>query len=168
MKNAFRKIPPSLATKSHRWTAAFSGIVVAVFMALMPNMASAENAGIVSITVKGSFEDTSTKLKKAITRNKLIIVKEVPFTKMLGMVGVKAEKIKGFEIFHPRYGKVLHASDTSAFLEAPLRLMLREKAGAIEVSYRKPSVVFSGYSGLSELGKSLDQVFENIVGSLAK
>ena len=109
-----------------------------------------------------------TELKKAITANKLVIVKEVPFTTMLGMVGVKSEKMKGFEVFHPRYGKVIYAKDKSAFLEAPLRLLLRDKGGEIEIRYRKPSVVFSGYSGLSALGKDLDKVFANIVASVAK
>ena len=61
------------------------------------------------------------KLNGAVTANKLVIVKEVPFTKMLGMVGVKAEKIKSFEIFHPRFGKVIYAADKNAFLAAPLR-----------------------------------------------
>ena len=87
---------------------------------------------------------------------------------MLAMVGVKAEKIKSFEIFHPRYGKVVHASDKNALLEAPLRILVREKGGEIMIQYRKPSVVFDGYSGLSGLGGDLDKVFEKIVGSVAK
>jgi uncharacterized protein (DUF302 family) len=156
-----------LAARTRRWTTAFLGALAAVLMALTPPMASAENAGIVSTTVKASFESTATKLKKAITANKLIIVKEVPFTTMLSMVGVKAEKMKGFEIFHPRYGKVIYGKDKSAFLEAPLRLLLQDKGGEIEIRYRKPSVVFSGYSGLAGLGADLDKVFAHIVESAA-
>ena len=84
------------------------------------------------------------------------------------MVGVKAEKMSGFEIFHPRYGKVLYANDKNAFLEAPLRILLRDKGGEVAIRYRKPSVVFAGYSGLSDLGSQLDKVFAKIVGSVAK
>ena len=147
-------------------------VVIAALAVLMIALASvganAASDGIVTKSAEGSFENTVTKLKKAITANKLVIVKEVPFTKMLGMVGVKAEKIKGFEIFHPRYGKVLYANDKTAFLEAPLRILVRDKGGKVMIRYRKPSVVFAGYSGLSDLGSQLDKVFAKIVGSVAK
>ncbi len=140
--------------------------VLAVF--LFPGGANAGTDGVVNQSVKGSFASTVTKLKKAITASKLVIVKEVPFTQMLGMVGVKAEKIKSFEIFHPRYGKVIHGSDKNALLVVPLRILVREKGGEILLQYRKPSVTFSGYSGLSALGGDLDKVFAKIVGSVAK
>ncbi len=147
-------------------------VVIAALAVLMIALASvgsnAASEGIVMKSAKGSFENTVTKLKKAITANKLVIVKEVPFTKMLGMVGVRAEKMSGFEIFHPRYGKVLYANDKNAFLEAPLRILLRDKGGKVMIRYRKPSVVFAGYSGLSDLGSQLDKVFAKIVGSVAK
>ena len=137
-------------------------------MVLFSAMANAASNGIITQTATGSFEATVTGLKKAITANKLVIVKEVPFTKMLAMVGVKAEKIKSFEIFHPRFGKVIHANDKNALLEAPLRILVREKGGKTIVQYRKPSAAFAGYSGLSGLGGDLDKVFAKIVGSVAK
>ncbi len=146
-------------------------VVAALAVLLVVLVSAGANAGsqdIVTQSAKGPFENTVTRLKKAITANKLVIVKEVPFTQMLGMVGVKAEKIKGFEIFHPRYGKVLYANDKDAFLEAPLRILLRDKGGEVMIRYRKPSVVFAGYSGLSDLGSQLDKVFAKIVGSVAK
>ena len=148
-----------------------SGIAAALAVLLIVSLSAGANAGgdnVVTQTAKGSFESTITKLKKAITAHKLVIVKEVPYTKMLGMVGVKAKKMVGLEIFHPRYGKVLHANDKNAFLEAPLRILLRDKGGKVMIRYRKPSVVFAGYSGLSSLGSQLDKVFANIVGSVAK
>lgn len=144
-------------------------VALAVLMiAFVAVGAQAGSEGIITKSATGSFENTVTKLKKAITANKLVIIKEIPFTKMLGMVGVKAEKIKAFEIFHPRYGKVLYANDKNAFLEAPLRILVRDKGGKVMIRYRKPSVVFAGYSGLSDLGSQLDKVFANIIGSVAK
>ena len=130
--------------------------------------ASAGGDPVVMQTVKGSFESTMTKMKKAITAQKLVIVKEVPFTQMLSMVGVKGDKMMGLEIFHPRYGKVLYASDKNAFLEVPLRILVHDKGGEVMIRYRKPSAVFSGYAGLSGLGDDLDQVFARIVDSVAK
>ena len=136
-------------------------------MVLFSGMANAASNGVITQTATGSFEATVTGLKKAITANKLVIIKEIPFTKMLGMVGVKAEKIKSFEIFHPRFGKVIHSNDKNALLEAPLRILVRDKGGKTIVQYRKPSAAFAGYSGLSGLGGDLDKVFAKIVGSVA-
>ena len=139
-----------------------------MLIVLAPLSANAANTGMVERTAKGSFENVATALKKAVTANKLVIVKEVPFTQMLAMVGVKAEKMKGFEIFHPRFGKVIYSADKTAFVEAPLRIFIRDKGGEVLIRYKKPSAVFAGYSGLSGLGKDLDKVFERIVGSVAK
>ncbi len=146
-------------------------VVAALAVLLIVLVSAGANAGsqdIVTQSAKGSFENIVTRLKTAITANKLVIVKEVPFTQMLGMVGVKSEKIMGFEIFHPRYGKVMFANDKNSFLEAPLRILVRDKGGEVMIRYRKPSVVFAGYSGLSDLGSELDKVFAKIVGSVAK
>ena len=147
------------------------GIAAALAVLLIVFLSAGANAGgdnVVTQTVKGSFESTITKLKKAITAHKLVIVKEVPYTKMLGMVGVKAEKMAGLEIFHPRYGKVLYANDKDAFLEVPLRILVMETGDDTMIRYRKPSAALADYSGLSSLGDELDQVFEKIVGSVAK
>ena len=147
------------------------GIAAALAVLLIVFLSAGANAGgdnVVTQTVKGSFESTITKLKKAITAHKLVIVKEVPYTKMLGMVGVKAEKIAGLEIFHPRYGKVLYANDKDAFLEVPLRILVMETGDDTMIRYRKPSAALADYSGLSSLGDELDQVFAKIVDSVAK
>ncbi len=147
------------------------GIAAALAVLLIVFLSAGANAGghnLVTQTVKGSFESTITKLKKAITAHKLVIVKEVPYTKMLGMVGVKAKKMVGLEIFHPRYGKVLHANDKNAFLEVPFRILVMETGDDTMIRYRKPSAALADYSGLSSLGDELDQVFAKIVDSVAK
>ena len=82
-----------------------------VFMYANLEPALAGQGKIITRTAEGSFEKTLTKLKKAITASKMVIVKEVPYTKMIAMVGVKAEKTVGLEIFHPRYGKVIYSND---------------------------------------------------------
>ncbi len=145
--------------------------IAALAVLLIAFLSAGVNAGtddVVTQTAKGSFASTITKLKKAITVHKLVIVKEVPYTKMLGMVGVKAEKMAGLEIFHPRYGKVMYANDKNAFLEVPLRILVMEAGDDTMIRYRKPSAALADYSGLSSLGDELDQVFAKIVDSVAK
>ncbi len=97
----------------------------------------------------------------------MVIVKEVPYTKMIAMVGVKAEKTVGLEIFHPRYGKVIYSNDKNAMLEAPMRILVRDEGGKVSIKYYQPSTVLAGYNGLSKLGAELDAVFDKIVGSVA-
>lgn len=143
-------------------------VLAIILITLFPIGAYAGADGIVTRNAKGSFESTITGLKRAITANKLVIVKELPLTRMLNMVGVKAEKIKSLEIFHPRFGKAIYEADKNALLEAPLRILVREKGSGVIIQYRKPSVILAGYSGLSGLGSDLDKVFAKIVGSVAK
>ncbi len=157
--------------KSVRAPRVIPGLAAALAVLLIVFLSAGANAGgdnVVTQTAKGSYVSTITKLKKAITANKLVIVKEVPYTKMLGMVGVKAEKMMGLEIFHPRYGKVLYANDKNDFLEVPLRILVMETGDDTMIRYRKPSAAFADYSGLSSLGDELDQVFAKIVDSVAK
>ena len=148
-----------------------AGFAIALAVVLLsPHTRHALAAGddMVTTTAKGSFEGTLTKLKKAITASKLVIVKEVPYSQMIAMVGVKSEKTVGLEIFHPRYGKVLYENNKDAMIEAPLRILVRDQGGEVMIRYRKPSAIFADYSGLSGLRQELDALFEKIVTSVAK
>ena len=155
------------SVRAHRSIPCIAALAV-LLIAFLTAGVNAAGDNVVTQTAKGSFESTVTKLKKAITAHKLVIVKEVPYTKMLGMVGVKAEKMAGLEIFHPRYGKVLYANDKNAFLEVPFRILVMETGDDTMIRYRKPSAALADYSGLSSLGDELDQVFAKIVDSVAK
>ena len=154
--------------KTKNTSRSITAALAVLTMAIFTNMAIAGGDETVTRSTTGSFENAVTNLKKAITANKLVIIKEIPFTQMLGMVGVKAEKIKSFEIFHPRYGKAIYGSDKNALLEVPLRILVRDNGGEIILQYRKPSVTFASYSALSGLGGDLDKVFARIVGTVAK
>lgn len=147
---------------------AFAVVLVVVALAAPSRLALAASDNMVTTTAKGTFENTITKLKKAITASKLVIVKQVPYSQMIAMVGVKAEKTVGLEVFHPRYGKVIYQTNKDAMIEVPLRILVRDQGGEVMIRYRKPSAVFASYSGLSSLGQELDTVFDKIVTSVAK
>jgi len=123
---------------------------------------------VVKVTVAGKFDKVVTQLKREITGQKLVIIKEIPFQKMLRMVGLKTEKMVGFEIFHPRFGKIIYETDPSAFKDVPLRIVVKAVDNKVSLEYRKPSVVFAPYPGLAKLGQQLDGVFAAIAASLAK
>lgn len=142
------------------------GLLIATLIGSAKFAAAAED--VVQTTVNGPFDTVVTNLKREITAHKLVIVKEVPYQQMLAMVGVNADSIIGFEIFHPRYGKVLYQEDVSAFMDVPLRILVRLSSDNVILTYRKPSAVFAPYSGLGDLGQELDQVFSAIVERLAQ
>lgn len=135
---------------------------------LMAGPAAAAGEGMVTVTAKGNFDATVTELKKALTANQMILIKDIPFQQMLKMAGVNSEPVMSFEIFHPRYGKTIYENDKNAFIVPPLRIIVHEQGGKVVLSYRKPSAAFAGYSGLSKMATELDGVFDNIVKAAAK
>lgn len=154
--------------KPHRLTIVIFAAAALLAATVMAGPAAAGQDGIVETSTPKAYSKVITALKKAITSNKLVIVKQVPYTQMLSMVGVKAENTVGFEIFHPRFGKVIYSKDKNAMLEVPMRILVRETGGKVLIRYRKPSNSLAGYSGLSGLGQELDQLFSNIVATATK
>jgi uncharacterized protein (DUF302 family) len=143
-------------------------LMLAMGLALSPVANAVADEDIVIETVPGPFDKVVTNLKRAITGQKLVIIKEVPLQQMLSMVGLKTEKMMTFEIFHPRYGKQMYQADPTSMKEAPLRIVVREDGDDVMLEYRKPSVIFAPYSSLEKLGEELDTVFGNIVAAVAK
>ncbi len=158
----------AITGKTHQLAMAAVFAFALTAASVMPGVAEAGQAGFVEKTTGKAYDKVVTAIKKAITSNKLVIVKQVPYTKMLKKAGVEADKTVGFEIFHPRYGKVIHANDKSAIVEAPMRILVRQTGGKVMVHYRKPSARLAGYSGLSALGKELDQIFLKIADTATK
>lgn len=150
------------------------GTTVRLFVALcalaaaaVPLQASAHDAALIEKKARGTFEETSTGIREALKENKMAIVRQIHFHDMLSMVGIESENILTFETFHPRFGKVLYANDRAAFIEAPLRIHLRQTDDGVVVRYRLPSSVFSPYRGLSDMGAKLDAIFADVVGRVA-
>ncbi len=156
-KNALRHAPTILAIA-----------LVSIGLTFVAAGEAAAQEGVVTKSVTAPFGKVVTSLKRAIASRKLVIVKQVPFQKMVAMVGVKTGKTIGFEIFHPRYGKVIFAKDTNALIDVPLRIVVRESGGKVVLRYRKPSATFAPYPSLAGLGKDLDRVFADIVDRVVK
>ncbi len=125
-------------------------------------------SGVIEKTSANSFDQTVQKIKKGITANKLVLIKELNHQAMVKMVGVNAKKSKAFEVFHPRYGKKIHAKDFSAFIAVPVRILVQERGRKVEVSYQVPSALLAPYKGLGGLGKDLDKLFAQIVDAAVK
>ncbi len=125
-------------------------------------------SGVIEKFSASSFDKTVQKIKKGITANRLVLLKELDHQQMVKMVGVNAKKSKSFEVFHPRYGKKIHANDLSAFIAVPIRIMVQERGRKVVVSYQEPSALLAPYKGLGGLGKDLNKLFAQIVDGAVK
>jgi len=119
--------------------------------------------GVVEKTSHNNFMQTVEKIKTAVTANNLVILKDFNQQMMVKMVGVHADPSMSFEVFHPRYGKVINANDRSAFLAAPVRILVQQDGGQVKVYYQQASALFAPYNGLGDLGKELDTLLGKIV-----
>ncbi|EQD68935.1 secreted protein containing DUF302 [mine drainage metagenome] len=134
---------------------------------ILSGVAYASPPGLVQVTSHNSFQATVMKLKAAVGEHGLMILKQFNQQMMLAMVGVHAQPEMTFEIFHPKYGKVVYAADPVDFLAVPLRILVRQNGGTVTIDYQKPSTVL-GPVGLSGLGSQLDPVLHAIAEAAAQ
>lgn len=138
-------------------------LLSAVFFATAGISQALAAPGVIKKTSANDFAQTVQKLKKNISANKLVLLKAFDHQKMVKMVGVNSEKSMIFEVFHPRYGKVINAKDRTAFMVPPLRIMVQQDGSKVLVYYQQASVLFKPYKGLGDLGKQLDTLMARIV-----
>lgn len=150
------------------WAAFMSMALIACAIGLGSMPKAVADDAVVTKTISAPFDKVVAGLTREISAHNLVLVNKIPYQQMVKMVGVNASPMMGFEIFHPRYGKVLYEKDPSALMDAPLRILAREEGGKVTLTYRKPSAVFASYSGLSDMSKQLDQAFADIVAKAGK
>ena len=143
-----------------------AAMLVASLLALgMNSSVWAAAPGVVEKTSANDFDQTVQKLKTAISANKLVLLKDFNHQMMVKMVGVNADNSMSFEVFHPRYGKVLNEKNRAAFMIAPVRIMVQQDGDDVVVLYQEASVLLEPYGGFDDLGKELDTLIANIVDS---
>ena len=133
-------------TKLHRrgFMAAIA-IIFVLGLSLGTALPVAAQESMISKTSKHDFNKTVKKLQKQIAAHKLAMLKKYNVQTMLKMVGVKSDKALTIAVFHPRYGKVIFASDKNAMAAAPLRMTVREQDGKVLVGYIRPSAIFASF-----------------------
>jgi len=150
-----------------RKTVRVFAVLCALAVAAAPLRAGAHDPALIEKLARGTFEETSAGIREALKENKMAIVRQIHFHDMLSMVGIESESMMTFETFHPRFGKDIYANDRAAFIEAPLRIHLRQTDDGVVVRYRLPSSVFRPYQALSDMGAKLDAIFADVVGRVA-
>lgn len=150
---------------------AIAGLFTVLLMGsmMLPTVTLAGGKGDrVQKTSKHDFATTVQELKKAVSAQNLVILKDYNVQMMVKMVGVKADPATTLAVFHPRYGKVLYENDKDAFEMVPIRIIVQQRGKKVIVGYQKPSAIFSGYDVPKKTAQELDRLFEGIVNSITK
>ena len=122
---------------------------------------------LVTLPSSFDFDDTVDILKGAIEQENLMFVHEIDAQRMLRMVEVQTGGMKQILFFHPRYMKRILESNRNGTIVAPLKIAVMEMpTGRVMVRYNRPTNLFDGYDGLSDLAAELEGIIEKIVGEI--
>lgn len=139
-----------------------------VFVLILAMRMSANAQEVVEKVSKQDFQRTVRQLEQAIKGARFLILGEFDYQKMQKMVGKSVKPAKGFNFFRPDLGTPIFENDPNAALEIPLKVVVLDRGGDVVVLYRKPSDVLQPYKGLSDLGKRLDDLVDQLAATATK
>jgi len=148
-------------------------LVLAILMlgTMLPlQQAKAQDNNLITVTAKGSFDDTVAKLKKMVAKNGMMILGEVNQGKILSMTGLKLKATSLF-VGNPTIGKKLFSANPGIGVAVPIRVsVFEDKVGTVHVSYVKPSTQFAAFQNeqIAMVGKKMDENLGMLTGMLAK
>ena len=130
----------------------------------------AQDSDLITVTAKGSFDDTVAQLKQMVAKHGMMILGEVNQGKILSMTGLKLKATSLF-VGNPTIGKKLFSANPGIGVAVPIRVSVYEdKAGSVHISYVKPSKQFAPFKNdeIAMVGKKMDENLSMLTGMLAK
>lgn len=121
-------------------------------------------------TARGSYEETVSALKHAISENGMMVAGEIDQKQILSMAGLNLEGSHTFFVGNPMVGKKFFKMNPAAGTVLPVRVFVWvNQDGKTEVGYFKISAQLGFIdSRLKEPGKMLDQKFSMILDSATR
>ena len=114
------------------------------------------------------FDETLSRIRRAIEAENLMVVHEINPQQMLRMVGVRTGGMRQVLFFHPRYMKQIMETNRNAGIEPPLKVLVMESPNGVMVRYEDPVHQFQVYRGLGGRSEELRGIFERVVAAVAK
>ncbi|QKQ99038.1 DUF302 domain-containing protein [Metallosphaera tengchongensis] len=111
---------------------------------------------------KDSFDSCVQRVKERIVKAGSVIFAEIDHSKNAKEVGMELEPTKVLIFGNPRVGTILMREKREISYELPLRLVIWESSGRVQIGYRKPSHVAQEYGLNNEILKKMDEFMENI------
>ena len=115
-----------------------------------------------------SFDGALKVIRAVLAERDLWIIHEIDPQMLLARGGYRIERTRQILFFHPRYMVRLLGADPSALVEAPLKIVIVESAGAVTLRWSLPETLFEKYENeqLTQLGRELAAVYATIGAEL--
>ncbi|MBD3670389.1 MAG: DUF302 domain-containing protein [Gammaproteobacteria bacterium] len=123
-----------------------------------------------TFTTDKSADEVIELLKHGVDNENMRVVSHINGQANAAKMGKTVPADQILEIFRPDYAIRVWEACKPAGHDIPLRIHVYEDEGSTKVACRMPSETFSVYSSdaLMEIGKELDEVFENILSVVEK
>ncbi|MGW1424506.1 DUF302 domain-containing protein [Bradyrhizobium manausense] len=117
-----------------------------------------------------SFDGALEVVRAMLAERDLWIIHEIDPQMLLARSGYRIERTRQILFFHPRYMVRLLGADPSALLEAPLKIVVLESAGAVTLRWSLPETLFEKYENeqLTRLSRELAAVYAAIAAELER
>lgn len=116
------------------------------------------------------FDGALEVVRAVLAERDIWIIHEIDPQMLLARGGYQIERTRQILFFHPRYMARLLGADPSALLEAPLKIVILESAGAVTLRWLLPETLFEKYENdqLTQLGRELAAVYAAITAELER
>lgn len=116
------------------------------------------------------FDGALEVVRAVLAERDLWIIHEIDPQMLLARGGYQIECTRQILFFHPRYMARLLEADPSALLDAPLKIVVLESAGAVTLRWLLPETLFEKYENeqLTQLGRELVAVYAAIAAELER
>jgi len=152
---------------------AVAGAVAAVILLAVPGLnARASNPPVTFVQQSSSisFSETIASLKRAISKNGMMVLGQLDQKGALSMTGLHLAGAHTFCVGNPVVGKKLFKMDPAVGAVVPLRIYVWvDAAGATHVGYFEPSQLLTSIDPhLANAGTMLDTTFAKIVSQATR
>lgn len=114
------------------------------------------------------FEETLLALKDGLQAESLLLIHEIDPQRLAERGGYAIGATRQLLFFHPRYLVRLLEGDSSALMEAPLKLVITEQPdSSVILRHSDVAAAFQRYPALSKLGAELDELFQRLVARVS-
>ncbi len=150
--------------------AAFFTIIFFAGTFTSSNQLFAQDAGLITIQSKYSYDQTVNELKQAVAKGGMMDMAEINQGKMLAMTGIKLNAISIF-VGNPTVGNKLFTANRAVGFVVPIRVNVYDNTdGKTYISYIKPSTQLANLNNkqVNMIAKMLDDKLAMLTGMLAK
>ncbi len=168
-KPLFEAVDPGLADGGQKMSDAAAMIAKAATGGQGQSQSgSAQNATLVTVDAKGSFEDTMNAVKQAVSSNGMMVLGDLDQASALQTTGLQLKGAHSFFVGNPAAGKMFFEKTPAIGTVIPVRLLVwADNDGKSHVSYFDPAPLFTAVDPqLADGGKKMSDAMTMITNAV--